>query len=866
VREETALQPAKDAPAVREAAELGTPAGTLTASLEGLDLDAFFEISWRELSLRDPETVLADGLAEVYGLEGAELTNISDAYVRETYDMYATVLEMLRTYDRDQLTPEQQVSYDVYEFYLDDRVRQQEFIYYDYPATFFPVTAVHEQTADFFADLHPIANKQDAEDYVKRLQQVGPKFEQLLEGLKLREEAGIVPPKFANQWALYGVRNTAQSSATQTRFYQAFEEKVALLDDVSDAERQALLKSAADAIDEAVLPAFRALAETLQHLESIAPTDVGLDQFPGGDAYYAHLLRHYTTTNMTADEIHELGVQELERIHRETRSIFDQLGYPQDESLPELFDRVAQDGGQVSGNQVIETYEELIEQADQDLTSAFDLRPQADVIVVKSPIAGMYVSASLDGSRPGAFHAGPGNTTQARYAMPTLAYHEAVPGHHFQIALAQESNLPSFRNSVHFLGYTEGWALYAEQLASELGWYEGDPYGDLGRLQAEALRAARLVVDTGLHARGWTFDEALEFFIENTGYESSDSVDPDIQIARYIVWPGQSTAYKIGMIKMLELRQRAMDLLGDRFDLKEFHSIVLTNGSMPLEVLERVVDDYIQAELASSPPAETPSSTDASTTASPSESDGATRHGAGLRMSIVYDNTAYDPELEARWGFAAVLEYDGHTLLFDTGGDGLTLLNNMEMMGLDPQTIEAVILSHIHGDHTDGLEGLLNTGVRPKVYVPVSFPSSFKDLIGARTEVVEVTDPLEIYPGVHSTGELRAAVNEQGLVVETSEGSVVITGCAHPGITRMVRTAGRIVDDEMALVIGGFHLGDAAPSRIEGIIADFRELGVRQVSPTHCTGEKAINMFTEAYGEDCVQGGVGRVIVAGDLQ
>jgi uncharacterized protein (DUF885 family) len=290
-------------------------------------------------------------------------------------------------------------------------------------------------------------------------------------------------------------------------------------------------------------------------------------------------------------------LEQLERIHAEMRAIFDQLGYAQDPSLASMYDRVAQDGGRVAAGQVIQEYESIIEEATGNLDAAFDVRPQAEVVVVKSPIKGMYVHASLDGSRPGAFHAGPGDAPEQYYAMPTLAYHEAVPGHHFQIALAQESDLPAFRNSVTFLGYTEGWALYAEQLAAELGWYADDPYADLGRLQAEAFRAARLVVDTGIHTMRWTWDEAMEFFVENTGYEPGDSVDPEIQIARYIVWPAQATSYKIGMLKMLELRQRAMDELGEQFDLKEFHTLVLSNGSMPLQVLERVVDDYIAAKL-----------------------------------------------------------------------------------------------------------------------------------------------------------------------------------------------------------------------------------------------------------------------------
>jgi len=595
-----ATQPADTAAAESAAPrQEARPGNSLADQLSGLSLEAFFEVSWRELRLRNPEGIVADGLAGEFGLAGDELTDVSDAYVRETYDMHGTVLEVLRTYDREELAPEQQVSYDVYEWYLEDRLREREFMYNDYPATFFPVTAVHEDTIHFFTDLHPMANRQDAEDYVARLEGVDGKFDGLIEGLKLREEAGVVSPKFAIQWALYGVRNMAQSPATRTPFYEAFAEKVGALRDVGDADRQTLLDAAEQAISGSVLPAFQALADYLAHQESIAGTDEGLWQFDNGEAYYNYLLRHYTTTDLTASEIHELGKRELKRIHAQMRTIFDELGYPQDESLPELFDRVAQDGGSVAGGKVIETYESLIDEADANLDAAFDIRPKAEVVVVESPIKGMYVHASLDGSRPGAFHAGPGNTTEAYYAMPTLAYHEAVPGHHFQIALAQESDLPSFRNSLTFLGYAEGWALYAEQLASELGWYDDDPYGDLGRLQAEAFRAARLVVDTGIHVKGWTWDEAVDYFVENTGYEPGDSVDPDGQISRYIVWPGQATSYKIGMIKMLELRQRAMDELGDRFDLKEFHTLVLSSGSMPLEVLERIVDDYIAAKSTS---------------------------------------------------------------------------------------------------------------------------------------------------------------------------------------------------------------------------------------------------------------------------
>jgi 7,8-dihydropterin-6-yl-methyl-4-(beta-D-ribofuranosyl)aminobenzene 5'-phosphate synthase len=245
-----------------------------------------------------------------------------------------------------------------------------------------------------------------------------------------------------------------------------------------------------------------------------------------------------------------------------------------------------------------------------------------------------------------------------------------------------------------------------------------------------------------------------------------------------------------------------------------------------------------------------------------------------LRVTIVYDNTVYDSRLKAEWGFAALVEYGDHILLFDTGGDGPTLLSNMALLGFDPQTIETVVLSHIHGDHTGGLTGLLETGVRPTVYVPASFPVSFKDRISAHTKLVQVSEPLEIWPGIHTTGPMDSMpfagstagiIIEQGLVVETGEGIVVITGCAHPGIVKMTRQAmahqaGEIVPDEIALVMGGFHLLGQGQRSLEYMIADFRELGVRQVLPTHCTGEDAIKMFADDYDANYIEGGVGRVV------
>jgi uncharacterized protein (DUF885 family) len=576
--------------------ETGSSVNDILAGLKGLPIDRFFEESYNQLLLRNPEHLTELGIAGDFGLRNDQLTNISDDYVKETQKLQEGILEILREYDVSALTREQRVSYRVYEWFLDDLVRGEEFMYYDYPVTFL-VTGVQYQLQQFFTELHPVTTRQDAEDYIACLEQVDTKMEQLIEALQKRKEAGVISPKFVIQWSLYSINGIAQGRPKYIPFYTVLEEKVKKLD-ITTEEKETLLQAAEKAIQESVIPGYKNLAQYLEDLESEAPTDDGVWQFPKGEEYYSYTLRHHTTTDMTAQEIHELGLQELERVHQEMRSIFDQLGYPADESLSDSFRRVARDSGSVSGSDVAELYQTLIEEAEQNLDSVFDIAPTTNVIVIAGSEGDYYMPGSLDGSRPGAFYA---NVTgrELRYGMPSLAYHEAVPGHHFQIGIAQDLDLPFFRTDLLFTGYAEGWALYAEHLASELGWYNDDPYGNLGRLQYEAFRAARLVVDTGIHTEGWTFDEAERFMEENAGYKYSDIVNVEFEIGRYIAWPGQATAYMVGMLKILELRQKAMDALGDAFDIKEFHRVILGTGSMPLSILEDVVQDYIDESLGS---------------------------------------------------------------------------------------------------------------------------------------------------------------------------------------------------------------------------------------------------------------------------
>ena len=319
----------------------------------------------------------------------------------------------------------------------------------------------------------------------------------------------------------------------------------------------------------------------------------GVWQLPDGDAFYASRVRHHTTTDLSSDQIHQTGLGEVTRIREQIRDLFDSLGYPANGTFTELYDRVAVDSGIVPAAQIVSLNEGFIRQAQEDITEVFDIAPQTQVVVIGGLGGGFYVSGSLDGSRPGAYYIGNQNDSY-RYWMRTIAYHETVPGHHFQISIGNEQDVPLFtKGGGFYTAFVEGWALYAEYLAMELGWYDDDIYSELGRLQWELLRAARLVVDTGLHSKRWSRQRAIDYYIDTVGATPGLAAQ---QIDLYLYYVGYFTAYKTGMMKILELRQHAMDELGGRFDIKEFHRAVLLHNGLPLPLLERLIDDYIESK------------------------------------------------------------------------------------------------------------------------------------------------------------------------------------------------------------------------------------------------------------------------------
>jgi uncharacterized protein (DUF885 family) len=578
----------------------------IIAGLQGLPIDQFFEQSHVQLQLRDPDNLISNGLAEEYGVaHNDRFSDISDTYVRETQQLETAILDLLRAYDRSVLSPEQQLSYDIYEWTLDDLVRGHEFTYYGYPVNSAGLWSLPSWLVSLMTDM-PIAGKSDAEDYVARLSQVDTWVEQLLVGLELRQEAGVVPPRYVIQGTIPQIEGYIQTSGGTrldpgaSDLYTSFRDRLEQVDEISAQERQALLEAAQVEIEETFMPAFTELRDYLARLESVASDALGVGQFPRGEDFYDYTLRHWTSTDISADQVHELGLAEVARIQAEMRAVAVEMGYPADISMAAM-DQLVAESDVLQGEELRQAYERLIAQARQAAPEFFDLFPSADVVVEYDPYAppAYYQQPPHDGSGPGRMIVNLVNSAQfIFYNVYTLTHHETIPGHHVQYALAEELDLPKFRRDTLFdvarqffayQAFTDGWALYAQRLAWEMGLYGDDLLGNLGRLRQELHVTARLVVDTGIHAQGWSLQGAIAYLEEATGL----SYGPN-RLRQIINLPGQACGYNVGYFKILELRQRAMDRLGDQFDIKAFHNVILGHGPMPLQILERVVDDWIE--------------------------------------------------------------------------------------------------------------------------------------------------------------------------------------------------------------------------------------------------------------------------------
>lgn len=565
-------------------------------------LDAWFEAKFMEGVKRSPSSLAALGIKERMD----EWDDPSRAGELEELDYTRQDLaELRKTFDFDSLDADGQLSYRLYERSAEQQLAGDKFYQHSYP--FNQMFGVQSGIPTFMLNRHKIDNEEDAKNYIKRLEGIKPYLATIVKRSNEAADAGIMPPKFVYGHVIRDAKNVLQglpfddSADDVNLLLKDFKTKVDKLGLSAETNEQ-LYTDATTALLSSVGPAYRDMIEAMQAQQAKATTDDGVWKLPDADAYYAHRLKIITSTDMTADEIHDLGVKEVARIHGEMREIMKTVGF--EGSLQDFFEFIRTDSQFVYPNteegkaRYLKEATAWIDQMKAELPSVFNTLPKADLEVKaveafreKSAGKAFYNRPAPDGSRPGVYYANLYNMNDMPiYQMEALAYHEGIPGHHMQLSISQElQGVPKFRKYGRMTAYTEGWGLYSEFLPKEMGFYK-DPYSDFGRLAMEIWRAARLVVDTGLHDKKWTREQAIDYLIENTPNPEGDAIKA---IERYIVMPGQATAYKIGMIKIIELREAAKASLGDKFDIAEYHDVVLASGPVPLNILEERVNAWV---------------------------------------------------------------------------------------------------------------------------------------------------------------------------------------------------------------------------------------------------------------------------------
>lgn len=518
--------------------------------------------------------------------------------------------DMRREFDVDRLDKQTSLSYRLFEFATEDELASHKFAGNEY--VFQHMGGPHSDLPSFMINFHSVSSVEDAQAYIARLTDTPRYLGQYADKAQAQFENGVILPRFVYGKISEASRNVITggpfSEGEDSPLYADIKGKIEKLS-ISQDQKDVLIDEAKTALLGSVQPAYLKLLSMFEEHKKGADQNDGVWKLPDSDAYYAARLRHYTTTDMTADEIHNIGLKEVARIQDEMREIMKDVKF--DGTLKEFFDFLRKDPQFVFSNDdtgrasYIAEATDIIEDMKGRLDSLFITKPKADILVKRvepfreaTAFGAFYNQPAVDGSRPGTYYINLKDVAeQPKYLMQSLAYHEGIPGHHMQIAIAMElEGLPKFRTLGGHTSYIEGWALYAESVPKELGLYT-DPYSDFGRLSMEIFRAARLVVDTGIHTKKWTREEAVKYYLDNI---PNPEGDVRAEIDRYIVWPGQATAYKIGMLKIQDIRKDAETRLGDQFDIREFHDVVLANGSVPLKVLEELVNDWVKSKTKTS--------------------------------------------------------------------------------------------------------------------------------------------------------------------------------------------------------------------------------------------------------------------------
>ena len=510
---------------------------------------------------------------------------------------------ILERYDDSKLTKQQRISKNVALFDLDNKIKQEEeFPFHDYPLN--QIGGIHLNMVQFMTDVHPIRSKNEAKAYIDRLNMLDDVFGSTIESLNAQRDAGIFPPRFVFDHVIRQLNELI--NADQNPIRDVFERKINEPElAFSDQFKAELINDLNLAIEESVNPSFQLLLDFMIETLPMADPNDGVWSLPNGDEFYALRLKVYTTTDYSAEDIHNIGLSEVDRISKRMQDILSELGYGDNLNVGEMMNQLIEDPQFLYAHTpdrktiVIKDYSDIVEETWMAAADSFHRMPASKVEVRAVPeyseeneAGGYYMSPALDGSRPGVFYANLYDIKQTpTYSMRALAFHEAIPGHHLQNALNLENeDLTLYRRFGYYTSaFGEGWALYSERLSVELGMAK-TLFDELGVLQSELFRSVRLVVDTGLHYKRWTREEAMDYMKKTTGMSDAEVVS---EIERYIVWPGQACSYKVGMIKILDLRERAKDQMGDSFDIRDFHSAVLDHGEPPLFIVEELVDEMI---------------------------------------------------------------------------------------------------------------------------------------------------------------------------------------------------------------------------------------------------------------------------------
>jgi uncharacterized protein (DUF885 family) len=588
------------APADAIAAPQPTPAPVVDPAAEDRRLTEFLDSAFEAQLARSPQFLTALGRKDRYG----ELNNQTDAFRQESLRIAQEQLAKMRAeFDPAKLSPAGRLSYRLFEEEVERDVEAFRWRWHGFEADVTGSPA--GEIPVFLINQHRIENADNAKAYISRLREVERVMSEISANMRTQTAMGIVPPRFnfapVRADAKRVLAGAPFKSGKDTPIFADFKSKVGKLD-IPAAEKEQLIAEAREALTGPFKRGYDTFLTTWDSIEKKAEGNRGAWSLPEGESFYASRLRQSTTTDLTAEQIHQIGLDQVERIHGEMERIKNQVGFTG--SLQDFFKHIVSGkqfkypNNQAGRQQYLADARRYIDQVMAKAPQWFRRLPKAplEVRAVEewrqdtAPVA-FYNRPSEDGSRPGIYYVNLADMNQVlKPQTEAISYHEGAPGHHFQIALAQElPNVPKFRRFGGYGAYSEGWGLYSEGLGKEMGFYE-DPYSEFGMLSTQLWRAVRLVVDTGIHAKRWTRDQSIQYFLQNALLSERDATK---EVERYFNWPGQATSYMIGQLKILELRDKARKELGDKFDIREFHGVVLENGAVPLDVLEDLVDEYI---------------------------------------------------------------------------------------------------------------------------------------------------------------------------------------------------------------------------------------------------------------------------------